>query len=68
MTIVIAPLTPVVCTGLCGASGRCWLLRTSGASPESGQGATLAKQEGEVAFGKLLAHYPEISLGVEPER
>lgn len=31
-------------------------------------GATLAKQEGEVAFGKLLARYPEMSLGIEPER
>ncbi|MFG2529236.1 cytochrome P450 [Streptomyces sp. NPDC048516] len=31
-------------------------------------GATLAKQEGEVAFGKLLAHYPKLSLGVAPER
>lgn len=30
-------------------------------------GATLAKQEGEVAFGKLLAHYPKLSLGVAPE-
>ncbi|MFJ9466098.1 cytochrome P450 family protein [Streptomyces caniferus] len=31
-------------------------------------GATLAKQEGEVAFGKLLTHYPDISLGIAPER
>ncbi|MDT0457678.1 cytochrome P450 [Streptomyces sp. DSM 41527] len=31
-------------------------------------GATLAKQEGEVAFGKLLAHYPKMTLGVAPER
>ncbi|MGX1755867.1 cytochrome P450 family protein [Streptomyces lydicus] len=31
-------------------------------------GATLAKQEGEVAFGKLLAHYPEMALGITPER
>ncbi|MFG2826373.1 cytochrome P450 [Streptomyces sp. NPDC048434] len=31
-------------------------------------GATLAKQEGEVAFGKLLAHYPKLSLGIAPER
>ncbi|MGW7485729.1 cytochrome P450 family protein [Streptomyces sp. NPDC054786] len=30
-------------------------------------GATLAKQEGEVAFGKLLAHYPKLSLGIAPE-
>ncbi|WP_043268096.1 cytochrome P450 [Streptomyces sp. CT34] len=30
-------------------------------------GATLARQEGEVAFGKLFAHYPEISLAVAPE-
>ncbi|MFG2489915.1 cytochrome P450 [Streptomyces caniferus] len=30
-------------------------------------GATLAKQEGEVAFGKLLTHYPDISLGIAPE-
>ncbi|MFK0296137.1 cytochrome P450 [Streptomyces sp. NPDC090442] len=30
-------------------------------------GATLARQEGEVAFGKLLAHYPDVSLAVEPE-
>ncbi|MCR8578057.1 cytochrome P450 family protein [Streptomyces sp. Isolate_219] len=31
-------------------------------------GATLAKQEGEVAFAKLFAHYPEVSLGVAPEQ
>ncbi|MCX5446061.1 cytochrome P450 [Streptomyces sp. SID8375] len=31
-------------------------------------GATLAKQEGEVAFEKLFAHYPEVSLGVAPEQ
>ncbi|SEB88492.1 hypothetical protein SAMN05428945_1435 [Streptomyces sp. 2224.1] len=31
-------------------------------------GATLAKQEGEVAFGKLLAHYPKMALGIAPER
>ncbi|MFC5723822.1 cytochrome P450 [Streptomyces gamaensis] len=30
-------------------------------------GATLARQEGEVAFGKLLAHYPDVSLAVRPE-
>nr|AAT45264.1 cytochrome P450 monooxygenase CYP107Z6 [Streptomyces sp. I-1525] len=30
-------------------------------------GAALARQEGEVAFGKLLAHYPDVALGVEPE-
>ncbi|MGY5124067.1 cytochrome P450 family protein [Streptomyces nigrescens] len=31
-------------------------------------GATLARQEGEVAFAKLFAHYPEVSLGVAPEQ
>ncbi|WP_414506958.1 cytochrome P450 family protein [Streptomyces sp. NEAU-L66] len=31
-------------------------------------GATLAKQEGEVAFEKLFAHYPEVSLGVAQEQ
>ncbi|MEU8918233.1 MULTISPECIES: cytochrome P450 family protein [Streptomyces] len=31
-------------------------------------GATLAKQEGEVAFAKLFAHYPKVSLGVAPEQ
>ncbi|GFE23154.1 cytochrome P450 [Streptomyces libani] len=31
-------------------------------------GATLAKQEGEVALAKLFAHYPEVSLGVAPEQ
>ncbi|MEU8780840.1 cytochrome P450 [Streptomyces sp. NPDC048637] len=31
-------------------------------------GATLAKQEGEVAFMKLFAHYPEVSLGIAPEQ
>ncbi|MGW3011239.1 cytochrome P450 family protein [Streptomyces sp. NPDC001219] len=31
-------------------------------------GATLAKQEGEVAFARLFAHYPEVSLGVAPEQ
>ncbi|MEU8681071.1 cytochrome P450 [Streptomyces sp. NPDC048611] len=31
-------------------------------------GATLAKQEGEVAFARLFAHYPEMSLGVAPEQ
>ncbi|MFE7317574.1 cytochrome P450 [Streptomyces sp. NPDC057555] len=30
-------------------------------------GASLARQEGEVAFGKLLAHYPDVSLAVAPE-
>nr|ABR68639.1 Ema-V3 [synthetic construct] len=30
-------------------------------------GATLAKQEGEVAFEKLFAHYPEVSLAVPPD-
>ncbi|UQA90883.1 cytochrome P450 family protein [Streptomyces halobius] len=30
-------------------------------------GATLARQEGEVAFGRLLSHYPGISLAVEPD-
>ncbi|MFB7631034.1 cytochrome P450 [Streptomyces sp. NPDC056149] len=30
-------------------------------------GASLARQEGEVAFGKLLAHYPAVSLAVKPE-
>ncbi|MFJ6788805.1 cytochrome P450 family protein [Streptomyces angustmyceticus] len=30
-------------------------------------GATLAKQEGEVAFGKLFTHYPDLSLAVAPE-
>ncbi|MFI2263053.1 cytochrome P450 [Streptomyces tubercidicus] len=30
-------------------------------------GATLAKQEGEVAFGKLFTHYPELSLAVAPD-
>ncbi|MGV4927565.1 cytochrome P450 (plasmid) [Streptomyces sp. BHT-5-2] len=29
-------------------------------------GASLARQEGEVAFGKLLAHYPDVALAVEP--
>ncbi|UNO43752.1 cytochrome P450 [Streptomyces sp. MST-110588] len=31
-------------------------------------GATLARQEGEVAIGKLLARYPDLSLAVEPEQ
>ncbi|MFF4699211.1 cytochrome P450 family protein [Streptomyces chattanoogensis] len=31
-------------------------------------GATLARQEGEVALGKLLAHYPDVSLAVEADR
>ncbi|MEU9118431.1 cytochrome P450 [Streptomyces sp. NPDC048506] len=31
-------------------------------------GATLAKQEGEVALGRLLAHYPDVSLGIAPDR
>ncbi|MFF9478644.1 cytochrome P450 [Streptomyces sp. NPDC014733] len=30
-------------------------------------GATLARQEGEVAFGRLLAHYPDLALAVPPE-
>ncbi|MFF7703736.1 cytochrome P450 family protein [Streptomyces lydicus] len=30
-------------------------------------GATLAKQEGEVALGALLRHFPELSLAVAPE-
>ncbi|WEB39121.1 cytochrome P450 [Streptomyces yunnanensis] len=30
-------------------------------------GASLARQEGEVAFGKLLAHYPDLTLAVEPD-
>ncbi|MEU3710949.1 cytochrome P450 family protein [Streptomyces catenulae] len=30
-------------------------------------GATLARQEGEVAFNRLLAHYPDLSLAVAPE-
>ncbi|MYT27256.1 MULTISPECIES: cytochrome P450 [unclassified Streptomyces] len=30
-------------------------------------GAGLARQEGEVAFGKLLARYPDVALAVEPE-
>ncbi|WP_246102522.1 cytochrome P450 family protein [Streptomyces piniterrae] len=30
-------------------------------------GATLARQEAEVAFGRLLARYPGISLAVEPD-
>ncbi|MFE4018140.1 cytochrome P450 [Streptomyces sp. NPDC059101] len=30
-------------------------------------GASLARQEGEVAFGNLLAHYPDVSLAVEPD-
>ncbi|MER7985476.1 cytochrome P450 [Streptomyces noursei] len=30
-------------------------------------GASLARQEAEVAFGKLLAHYPDVSLAVAPE-
>ncbi|MFE6689109.1 cytochrome P450 [Streptomyces sp. NPDC057743] len=30
-------------------------------------GASLARQEGEVAFGKLLTHYPDVSLAVAPE-
>jgi cytochrome P450 len=39
-----------------------------GHGPHYCLGASLARQEGEVAFGKLLAHFPELSLGVEPER
>ncbi|WP_026360126.1 cytochrome P450 family protein [Amycolatopsis nigrescens] len=31
-------------------------------------GAALAKQEGEVAFGALLRHFPDLALGGEPER
>ncbi|MEK2476056.1 cytochrome P450 family protein [Streptomyces noursei] len=30
-------------------------------------GASLARQEGEVAFGKLLAHYPDLTLAVAPD-
>ncbi|GGX09218.1 cytochrome P450 family protein [Streptomyces noursei] len=30
-------------------------------------GASLARQEGEVAFGKLFAHYPDLTLAVEPD-
>ncbi|MGW1835939.1 cytochrome P450 family protein [Streptomyces sp. NPDC002067] len=30
-------------------------------------GAALARQEGEVAFAKLLAHYPDVALAVAPE-
>ncbi|KUL55465.1 cytochrome [Streptomyces sp. NRRL F-4489] len=30
-------------------------------------GAALARQEAEVAFGKLLAHYPDVSLAVAPD-
>ncbi|MGW8376771.1 cytochrome P450 [Streptomyces sp. ODS28] len=29
-------------------------------------GAALARQEGEVAFGKLFTHYPDLSLAVAP--
>ncbi|MFD8544932.1 cytochrome P450 [Streptomyces sp. NPDC059649] len=39
-----------------------------GHGPHYCLGATLAKQEGEVAFGKLLARFPALSLAVEPER
>lgn len=31
-------------------------------------GASLARQEGEVAFGRLFARYPDLSLAVEPEQ
>jgi cytochrome P450 len=31
-------------------------------------GATLAKQEGEVALSRLFTHYPELSLGVAAEQ
>ncbi|MFJ9416585.1 cytochrome P450 [Streptomyces sp. NPDC101227] len=31
-------------------------------------GASLARQEGEVALGKLFARYPDVSLAVEPDR
>ncbi|MFI9048747.1 cytochrome P450 [Streptomyces sp. NPDC053427] len=31
-------------------------------------GASLARQEGEVALGKLFAHYPDVSLAVGPDR
>ncbi|MEU7262061.1 cytochrome P450 [Streptomyces rimosus] len=31
-------------------------------------GASLARQEGEVAFGKLLARYPEVALALPPEQ
>lgn len=31
-------------------------------------GATLAKQEAEVAFSRLFTHYPELSLGVAAEQ
>ncbi|MGW3152008.1 cytochrome P450 family protein [Streptomyces sp. NPDC001177] len=30
-------------------------------------GATLARQEAEVAFGRLLAHYPDLALAGDPE-
>ncbi|GAU67861.1 putative cytochrome P450 [Streptomyces sp. NBRC 110611] len=30
-------------------------------------GASLARQEGEVAFSRLFARYPDVSLGVAPE-
>ncbi|KIZ17094.1 cytochrome P450 [Streptomyces natalensis ATCC 27448] len=30
-------------------------------------GATLARQETEVALGRLLAHYPDVSLAVRPD-
>ncbi|WP_030801392.1 cytochrome P450 family protein [Streptomyces sp. NRRL S-337] len=39
-----------------------------GHGPHYCLGATLAKQEGEVALGKLLARFPDVSLAVEPER
>ncbi|MCF3146528.1 cytochrome P450 family protein [Streptomyces platensis] len=31
-------------------------------------GATLAKQEGEVAFSRLFTHYPDLSLGVAADQ
>ncbi|MGW2403415.1 cytochrome P450 family protein [Streptomyces sp. NPDC001739] len=39
-----------------------------GHGPHYCLGATLAKQEGEVALGKLLARFPDLSLAVAPER
>ncbi|GAB7032010.1 cytochrome P450 [Streptomyces sp. NPDC021749] len=39
-----------------------------GHGPHYCLGATLAKQEGEVALGKLFARFPDVSLAVEAER